>query len=108
MPNVRTDEAIHGLMGVTARMAGAMAWLVIAVAHLGLVLTLLVSAWLWRLTPAMVSRAGQAIVPDRVASSAFGTALFLGVPIVIGLWLYVRVWKWLLRRLVLRYLLRSR
>lgn len=108
MQTLRTDEAIHGLMGVTARMAGVVAWLIVAVFHLALVLTLLVSAWLWRLTPATVSRVAQALIPDRIEASALATTIYIAVPLVLGTWLYVRAWRWTLARLVLRFALRAR
>lgn len=108
MHNLRTDEAIHGLMGVTARMAGVVGWLIVAVFHLALVLMLLVSAWLWRLTPATVSRVAQALIPDRIEASALATTVYIAVPLAIGAWFYVRAWRWYLARLVLRFALRVR
>lgn len=105
MTKLDADDAIHGLMGVTARMAGLVAWLVVAVAHLGLVLTLLVTAWLWRLTPAAVSRAAQSVIPESLESSMIGKLVFLGLPILAALWAYARVWRWLIGQGLLRYLL---
>ncbi len=105
MTYMRTEDAIHGLMGVSARTVSLLSWMLVALVHMALLLLALSAAWFWQVTPAAVARAFQALVPAGLQASGAEILGFLGLPAAAVLWAYARAWRWLLEKLSSRYVL---
>jgi len=92
---LRIEDAVHGLMGVTARMVSLLAWMLVLLVHLALLVLALAAMWYWQVPPSEVTRWVLSLVPKTFASTAGGILGFLGLSAGAALWAYAKAWQWL-------------
>lgn len=96
---------VQALMVITARTAGLLAWMAVAVLHLMLLGALFAALWWFDVRPAQVADAAGSLVPTAWRATADGILAFWGLSGLAALIAYAKGWQLLLRKLVNRYVL---
>lgn len=102
---MRVEDAVHGLMNVTARITVLLSWMLVALIHVALLAAALAAAWWLRLTPQDVARWAAALPLSWLAATGGGILAFLGLSGLALVLAYAKAWQWLVRRLANAYVL---
>ena len=102
---ISIEDALHGVIGVSARTVSLLAWTLVLSAHACLLGLALLALWWWQVTPQAAAQAVRSAVPAPLATTLDGTLAFLGLSAAGVLLAYAKAWQWLAQRLASRFVL---
>lgn len=102
---MRVEDAVHGLMQVTARTFVLLTWSLVLLLHVTALCLALAAAWYWQVRPETVRSVLASAVPAPLASTAGGILGFLGLSGLALAAAYAEAWQWLVRQLASRFVL---